>query len=416
MTLSLTPAPGVPANLHHGLKEGRRYTDKVSLASFDFEGHADILVAGAFHSHQSRNAHLCTLRPTRSGWVVESSLDATCTIKRGGQILPVGKPALQVFTGDVLCLDGCSVCAIAVSQVGPPNKLVSQTSSSGARSTHLVDDLGLLAVDDGFGLRETPEQLVGSVVAPAPSQEPYVLFGEYQVVYEITSGGMARAFKVTAPAHNRPLFLKMVHLRSEDEAALLREQAIYSRLEQLASPAVVRIVDWQRDDMHAALVTEWADGGSLARYIKQADGARLQPSEAKTIAIAVLDAVEALHSVGVIHRDIKPDNVVRSGHCWKLADLGIAKNINRIVTGRTFRRYGTLGFAAPEQLQGADAATPADVYSFGKLVVYLLTGQTDPDMVQQPRWRALVRACCAEKPSDRLSVEVVHQRLLDLPA
>jgi serine/threonine protein kinase len=100
---------------------------------------------------------------------------------------------------------------------------------------------------------------------------------------------------------------------------------------------------------------------------------------------------------------------------WKVADFGIAKNVSRLVTQRTFQQHGTLGYAAPEQFQGVNAHPSADVYSYGKVLVFLLTGQTDIDLVPYSQWRELIKRCLASTPEDRPPISNVIHELTTIP-
>jgi serine/threonine protein kinase len=79
------------------------------------------------------------------------------------------------------------------------------------------------------------------------------------------------------------------------------------------------------------------------------------------------------------------------------------------------QRY-TPGYAPPEQVEGARAMPSADVYALGKVITFMLTGETDPDRVSYPSWRNLVRACSAASAAERPSVEAVGKMLADLPS
>ena len=195
-----------------------------------------------------------------------------------------------------------------------------------------------------------------------------------------------------------------------DQKALQREQQIYSKLQHLDDPAVLQIVAWERDADSVAIVTEFADGGSLAAHVKAAGGALLVPI-AKKIGLQVLASLAALHAAGIVHRDLKPENVVLVGDTWKLADFGIAKNLSRMVTQHTFAHHHTPGYAPPEQVEGAEASAAADIYAFGKLLSFMLTGQTDPDRVVSSACRLLARDCTRLEAAERLSTEEARQRL-----
>jgi len=119
--------------------------------------------------------------------------------------------------------------------------------------------------------------------------------------------------------------------------------------------------------------------------------------------------------VGRVHRKVS-FNVLSLGSCWKLADFGISKNRSRLMTQKTFQRYGTLGYAAPEQFQGVEARPSADVYSLGKIMVFLLTGQTDVDYVQFSAWRDLITRCIRQDPQQRPVIGKVIEEIASMPA
>jgi serine/threonine protein kinase len=98
-------------------------------------------------------------------------------------------------------------------------------------------------------------------------------------------------------------------------------------------------------------------------------------------------------------------------NAWKVADFGISKNSDRPVTQKTFQKAGTPGYAAPEQFQGVEARPSADLYSLGKILIFLLTGQTDVDHVLFTTWRDVIMPCVRSDPSQRPTIEKVIEDL-----
>lgn len=117
------------------------------------------------------------------------------------------------------------------------------------------------------------------------------------------------------------------------------------------------------------------------------------------------------HAADVVHRDIKPDNVVLVGGTWKLADFGIAKHVPRVQTKYTFFQHHTPGYAPPEQVDGAPAAPSMDVYAFGKVLAFMLSGQTDPDHMRHVALRHLARDCTHRSPDQRLNLDEIRRAL-----
>jgi serine/threonine protein kinase len=225
---------------------------------------------------------------------------------------------------------------------------------------------------------------------------------------------MARCFKARDRKTGEVVFLKRVGVGSEHQAALEREADVYARLARMDPPEhVLEVRDLSRGEGALALVTEFADGGDLKHFMDGRGGHGLPAREALSIALEVAQGLQELHRANVVHRDLKPENVLRVGNRWKLADFGIAKDRARAAPGVTFQQAGTLGYAAPEQFDGVPADPSADVYSFGKLLTYLITGTTDPDRIRVDLGdlRRLVHRCAQYVPESRPAVAEVCESL-----
>lgn len=263
---------------------------------------------------------------------------------------------------------------------------------------YVIDDAG-----DGRG-PEQPE------TPPAPNDE----FPGYECLSEITGGGMARCFKVRDRSSRELRFLKAVRTGSQDAHALQRELEIYQRLQHVEHPEhLLEIHAVLRLDQQTAIVTELADGGDLKQWVDRQGPKGLSTREALTIAQEIASGLFELHEADVVHRDLKPQNILRAGPRWKLADFGIAKNRAKAAPGVTFQQSGSYGYTPPEQFDGAAADPSADVYSFGKVLTYLLTGDTDPDKirVEVPELRRLVQRCVQYTPENRPTMLEVRQSL-----
>lgn len=266
-----------------------------------------------------------------------------------------------------------------------------------------------------FKLKESasPEEGEGATPSPAPSGRPSPppnRSTRYELLHELGGGGMAECFRARDRESGRSVFLKRVRTNSTNAAALQREIEVYGRLQYSPCTHVLAILDRERDEDYVALVTEFADGGDLRSYVESTAAKRLPLAEAFSIATAVARGLAELHEMDVVHRDLKPQNILRSQGIWKLADFGIAKNRRSAATGATFQQAGTYGYAAPEQFDGTDAEPSADVYSFGKLLVFLLTGHTDLDRipVELADARRLAFRCASQAPETRpTSAEVL---------
>jgi serine/threonine protein kinase len=195
--------------------------------------------------------------------------------------------------------------------------------------------------------------------------------------------------------------------------ALQRESEIYARLQYMDCEHLLQIRALERTEQYVGLVTAFAEGGDLRRQVESKPQKRLPPSDAAPIALQIAKGLAALHEAEIVHRDLKPENVLLSGSSWKLADFGIAKNRANAAPGYTFQQAGTYGYAAPEQFEGTAADPSADVYSFGKVLVFMLTGKTDLDgvPVQYSDLRKLAFKCASPIPTSRPAMTEVVELL-----
>jgi ATP-dependent Lon protease len=252
---------------------------------------------------------------------------------------------------------------------------------------------------------------------PETGDEPVIeTFHGYDLIKRFNAGGMAEAFKARSQETSDIVFLKRVRRQSTDKEALERETRIYEKLSRISTDRILRILDFVRDDEFIGIVTEFAAGGDLHDYLQQKnDGKGLAVTEAREIGLRLAAGINELHSNDIVHRDLKPRNILASQSKWKIADFGISKNLSRLITQKTFQSYGTAGYAAPEQFDGVEAKPSADIYSLGKILVFLLTGQTDVDYVMYPAWRSLIVRCIDLDQSKRPSISEVMSELKSIP-
>ena len=208
-------------------------------------------------------------------------------------------------------------------------------------------------------------------------QSPQVIgqrIGSYEIVAKLGAGGMGEVYRARDTRLGRDVAVKIMRdaprLDSPLGDRLLREARA---LASLNHPNIVTIHEVGDADGVPYLILEWIDGGSLA------DRASTRPvsvDEFVEIALPVADALGAAHAHGIVHRDVKPGNVLitRDGRV-KLADFGLATRVDpdRDAT-RTAAVVGTVAYMSPEQAAGADLSPASDVYSFGVMAYELLTG------------------------------------------
>jgi len=190
----------------------------------------------------------------------------------------------------------------------------------------------------------------------------------------IGEGGMSRVYLASRVGDDEPLVVKI--LRSEisgDAAQLARFMEEYELIERIHSRHVARIFGHGLSGEHAYLVMEFFDGGDLS---KRLSGKAMAPEEALKIFRELMFALGDIHECGVLHRDLKPQNLMfRSDGSLAIVDFGIAKHVDAIDRTDHGEVLGTPRYMSPEQVKGRALDLRTDVYSAGVLLFQMLTGR-----------------------------------------
>jgi serine/threonine protein kinase/beta-lactam-binding protein with PASTA domain len=207
-------------------------------------------------------------------------------------------------------------------------------------------------------------------------REPIVLGGRYRVEEELGRGGMAKVYRGNDTVLGRPVAVKILAPQFADDPSFVdrfrREAQAAARLNH---PNLVSVYDTGSDDGIHFIVMEYVEGKTLADYLT--GGGRIMPQRAIEIAEAVSQALTAAHAQGVIHRDIKPGNIMitPSGDV-KVADFGIARMIASAETiAQTAAVLGTAAYLSPEQAQGQPVDQRSDLYSLGCVLYEMVAGR-----------------------------------------
>jgi len=204
--------------------------------------------------------------------------------------------------------------------------------------------------------------------------------GRYQVDQMVGEGAMARVYKAYDPKISRTLAIKLLksHLLTDDEyrVRFFREA---KGAGILSHPNIVTVFDVGEEDNHPYLAMEWVEGTTLADLLKQ--GRRFTAKEVVEIGIQLARALDYAHRKGIVHRDVKPGNImlVKDSLTVKVADFGICRisEADTHVQGQQTQMGDVLGtphYMSPEQVLGEKVDSRSDLFSAGVVLYQLLTG------------------------------------------
>jgi len=192
------------------------------------------------------------------------------------------------------------------------------------------------------------------------------LDGRYRVDGHIARGGMAAVYRALDTRLDRTVAVKVMHpVLADDEEFVVRFRAEAKAAARLAHPDAVAVFDQGEDAGRLFLVMEYVAGGTLRELLR--DRGPLSPALAVAVFVPVLRALAAAHRVGLVHCDVKPENVLlgRDGRV-KVADFGLARAVaSSTLTSTVGLLMGTVAYLAPEQVQSARADPRTDVYAAG---------------------------------------------------
>jgi eukaryotic-like serine/threonine-protein kinase len=202
-----------------------------------------------------------------------------------------------------------------------------------------------------------------------------VLGGRYRLVELLGQGGMATIYRATDAQLGRDVAVKILrpeYGRDPDFVARFRAEA--QAVASLSDPNVVRVYDFGMDPVGPYIVMEYVDGEDLATLIRRTGP--LQPRQAARIVAEAASALAAAHARGIVHRDIKPGNILlaHDGRV-EVTDFGIARAISEAQMTLPGTTLGSVHYFAPEQARGEPATERSDIYSLGIVLFELLTGR-----------------------------------------
>jgi len=265
----------------------------------------------------------------------------------------------------------------------------------------------------------------GADVAVSPGQ---VLGGRYLLAGMLGRGGSAVVHRAVDQVLGRSVAVKVFRSHHEDLTARARQRIETSALANLNHPHLVTVFDahvpWEPADQGPAyLVMELVDGGTLRQVLRESG---LDLAQVARIGAGVAGALSAVHGVDVIHRDIKPGNILidRDGTA-KLSDFGIARQLDAAGLTSAEAVVGTAAYLSPEQAGGGEVGPPSDIYGLGLVLLEAITGEREypgspveaavARLLREPMipmdlpdpWPELLTAMTARNPSDRPSAAEV---------
>lgn len=257
-----------------------------------------------------------------------------------------------------------------------------------------------------------------------------VFGGRYRVTGTLGHGGMASVYRAVDEQLGREVAVKVFRIGAVDHGERARAEAEIHTLAALRSPALVTLYDAALDDDEgdSYLVMELVPGSDLATRLHEGV---LDPATTARLGAQVADGLAAVHAQGIVHRDVKPANVLleSDGEHVKLADFGIALLRDAARVTGTGTVMGTAAYISPEQVTGHEVTGKADVYALGLVLLECLTGKRPfpgsavesatarlargPEIDQHlpTAWRTLLHVMTAQDPADRPSAAEAAQRL-----
>ncbi|MFI7001870.1 Stk1 family PASTA domain-containing Ser/Thr kinase [Nocardia sp. NPDC050175] len=202
-----------------------------------------------------------------------------------------------------------------------------------------------------------------------------MLEGRYRIDAPIARGGMSMVFRGVDTRLDRPVAIKVMDPKFAGDPQFLSRFEFEARaVAKLKHSSLVAVYDQGVDGEYPFLIMELVEGGTLRELLRERGP--MPPHAVRAVAEPVLSAIGVAHSAGLVHRDVKPENVLISDNGEvKIADFGLVRAVAAANTTSASVILGTAAYLSPEQVTTGTADARSDVYSFGVLIFELLTGK-----------------------------------------
>ncbi|WP_026125841.1 serine/threonine-protein kinase, partial [Nocardiopsis gilva] len=265
-------------------------------------------------------------------------------------------------------------------------------------------------------------------MGPLESGDPERI-GRYRLIGRLGAGGMGQVF-FGRSAGGRPVAIKRIHPHMATDASFRERFAReVTAARQVSGAFTAPVIDADPDGEVPWLVTSYVPSLPLDEAVRAYGG--LPEHTLRVLATGLAEALSEIHRVGLIHRDLKPGNVLLAEDGPRVIDFGIARASSG--TAATQSIIGTPGFMSPEQIQGESMGPSSDMFAYGAVIVYAAAGtgpfgegamptmvmrvmQNEPDIsAVPPSLRNLVAACLSKAPQRRPGPGALLDALGDVP-
>jgi len=230
-----------------------------------------------------------------------------------------------------------------------------------------------------------------------------LLRDRYEILERVGGGGMALVYKARCTYLNRTVAVKILRPQyATDEEFVRRFRREAQAAASLSHPNIVSIYDVGHEQGLHFIVMEYVSGPTLKDVIQRG---RLDPLRAADIAAQICEALEHAHAGGVIHRDIKPHNILLSGNRVKVTDFGIARAASAVNITSAGTVLGSVKYLSPEQARGGFAGERSDLYSLGVVLYEMVTGSV-PFKGETPISIAMQHVEAGVTPPRRLAPQI----------